>query len=371
MAESGRYCYRDVVPFCAMVAVECTNVGVNVLFKQATLKGFSYYAFIVYSFALSTLFLLLPLPFVFRWSRGLPPFNVSLILRIFLLGTIGFVAQLSGYKGLEYTSPTLFSALSNLIPAFTFILAVFFRMEKISPKSWSTQAKIVGSLVSILGALIVVLYKGPTLISASSSPHQSPHVDFLKDSSPQQNWVLGGFLIAIEFILVPIWYIVQTNVIKDYPAEIIVVFFYNLCGTLISAPVCLLLDESNLSGWIIKPDITLVAILYSGIFGSFLNNAVHTWVLRIKGPVYVAMFKPLSIVIAVAMGVMFLGDSLHLGSLIGATIISIGFYTVMWGKAAEEVDENISNPVLPTTENNVPLLQSYKSDLSEEKHSLI
>ncbi|RYR54694.1 hypothetical protein Ahy_A06g029998 [Arachis hypogaea] len=67
MAETGRYCYREVVPFCAMVAVECTNVGVNVLFKQATLKGFSYYAFIVYSFALSTLFLLLPLPFVFRW----------------------------------------------------------------------------------------------------------------------------------------------------------------------------------------------------------------------------------------------------------------------------------------------------------------
>ncbi|XP_020999081.1 WAT1-related protein At5g40240 [Arachis duranensis] len=127
MAESGRYCYREVVPFCAMVAVECTNVGVNVLFKQATLKGFSYYAFIVYSFALSTLFLFLPLPFVFQWSRGLPPFNVSLVLRIFLLGTIGFVAQLSGYKGLEYTSPTLFSALSNLIPAFTFILAVFFR----------------------------------------------------------------------------------------------------------------------------------------------------------------------------------------------------------------------------------------------------
>lgn len=44
-----------------------------------------------------------------------------------------------------------------------------------------------------------------------------------------------------------------------------------------------------------------------------MNNAVHTWVLRIKGPVYVAMFKPLSIVIAVALGVIFLGDTLYLG----------------------------------------------------------
>lgn len=36
-------------------------------------------------------------------------------------------AQLCGYKGLNYTSPTLASALSNLIPAFTFILAIIFR----------------------------------------------------------------------------------------------------------------------------------------------------------------------------------------------------------------------------------------------------
>lgn len=50
-----------------------------------------------------------------------------------------------------------------------------------------------------------------------------------------------------------------------------------------------------------------------GVFGSCLNNTVHTWALHLKGPVFVAMFKPLSIAIAVAMGAMFLGDALHLG----------------------------------------------------------
>ena len=44
-----------------------------------------------------------------------------------------------------------------------------------------------------------------------------------------------------------------------------------------------------------------------------MNNTVHAWALHLKGPVYVAMFKPLSIAIAVAMGVMVLGDTLHLG----------------------------------------------------------
>jgi len=116
---TGRYCYKEVLPFTAMVAIECSNVGVNILFKEATEKGLSYYAFIAYSYLISTLFLLLPLPFVFRWcsitsssfksilpcnsiifffiilflhlcrSRGLPHLNLNLIFRIFLLGVIG------------------------------------------------------------------------------------------------------------------------------------------------------------------------------------------------------------------------------------------------------------------------------------------
>lgn len=44
-----------------------------------------------------------------------------------------------------------------------------------------------------------------------------------------------------------------------------------------------------------------------------INNAVHTWALHLRGPVYVAMFKPLSIAIAAAMGVVILGDTLYLG----------------------------------------------------------
>jgi len=47
-----------------------------------------------------------------------------------------------------------------------------------------------------------------------------------------------------------------------------------------------------------------------------LSSAIYAWGIHLKGPVYVAMFKPLSIVIAVAMGVMFLGDTLYVGRLV-------------------------------------------------------
>ncbi|KAB1211733.1 hypothetical protein CJ030_MR6G023252 [Morella rubra] len=62
MAQS--YFYKDVLPFSAMVAAECTNVILNILFKAATLKGLSNYVFNAYSFAVSTL-VLLPAVFIF------------------------------------------------------------------------------------------------------------------------------------------------------------------------------------------------------------------------------------------------------------------------------------------------------------------
>jgi len=47
---------------------------------------------------------------------------------------------------------------------------------------------------------------------------------------------------------------------------------------------------------------------------------------------------------------------------IGATIISIGFYTVMWGKAKEElgVDCNAAKPESSCAQK-VPLLQGYNA----------
>lgn len=37
------------------------------------------------------------------------------------------LVQVFGYAGIDYSSPTLASAMGNLIPTFTFVLAVIFR----------------------------------------------------------------------------------------------------------------------------------------------------------------------------------------------------------------------------------------------------
>ncbi|GKE06804.1 WAT1-related protein [Tanacetum coccineum] len=121
--------------------------------------------------------------------------------------------------------------------------------------------------------------------------------------------------------------------------------------------------EPDSSAWKIKLDIVLVTILCAGAFGSCMNNSIHAWTLNLKGPLFVAMFKPLSIAIAVVMGVLFLGDNLYLGSVIGAAIISIGFYMAMWGKAREDIikDEviNLNSSLTPR----LPLLQYNDEDM--------
>ncbi|RDX65316.1 WAT1-related protein [Mucuna pruriens] len=374
-----RYFYKDLVPLVVLVANECNNTGLFTLFKEATLQGMSNYVFVAYAYTVAVL-VLLPVTFFYRRSRVVPPLSFSILSKIALLGVIGCSSQILGYAGISYSSPTLSSAISNLTPAFTFMLAesvlilltctflfCFFlsnyhhnlRKEKIVVRSRSTQAKIWGSIISISGAFIVTFYKGQSIIIADNSPSiQLPQSNDLL-ASVDRNWAIGGLLLTACNILLTVWFVFQDEILKEFPDELTMVFFYNLCAAIVASIVGLL-GEKNSSAWKIRLDISLISIVCTGTFNKFLSSAIYAWGIRLKGPVYVAMFKPLSIVIAVAMGVMFLGDTLHVGSIIGATIISIGFYTVMWGKATEQKEdeeEDVGSQESPITEN-VPLLQS-------------
>ncbi|KAL8136415.1 hypothetical protein V2J09_002416 [Rumex salicifolius] len=327
-----RFCCNELLPFTVMVAIECSNVVLNTIFKAASIKnGLTFYVFVTYSYSVAAL-VLLPYNFLFR-KIAIPSLSLRILGKFFVLSLVGSSCQITGYRGIEYSSPTLCSALSNLIPAFTFILAIIFRMERFNWRSFSFQAKIIGTIVSVSGALIVIFYKGPAIILYMQ---KSPSTLQSSLDSLHSNWVLGGILLVSSHLLSAIWYIIMTDIIKEFPAKLVVVFFNCFFGAMICGTVGFVF-ESNPSAWLLKLDLSLAAVLYSGLLGSFLSNSVHVWAIHLKGPVYVAMFKPLSIAIAAAMGVMFLGDTLYLGSIIGAIVISLGFYGVMWGKTTEEM----------------------------------
>ncbi|KAL7582127.1 WAT1-related protein At4g15540 isoform X1 [Lactuca sativa] len=323
--ERGSFFYKDVLPFAAMVLVELMVVSGNTLYKSASANGINSYVFTFYVFFIGFIFIL-PLPFILhrRTSVPVPPINFSIVGKIFMLSVLMYLSQIFGYIGLKYSSPTLSSIMSNLSPAFTFILAFFFRMESIDFRSYTSQAKIIGTIVSISGAIIATVYSGPSVLSNPISI----------------NWIVGGILLASQYFLLAFALVAQAKIMKEYPVDVMVVFVFGISGLFVAGVAGLVMAQ-DLDAWKLQPNLLLVTILYMGFSSGFLNVVIQIWTLRLKGPVYVAMFKPLTIVIAIVMGVLFLGDLLHLGSVMGGIIITVGFYGVVWGKAKEESPSSI------------------------------
>ena len=86
-------------------------------------------------------------------------------------------------------------------------MGISIRMEVPALRSSITQAKIMGTLVSISGALMVVFYKGPTIMSvASQEPPLSHHFPL---GSSQTKRIIDNLLLATQYLLTSIWYIVH------------------------------------------------------------------------------------------------------------------------------------------------------------------
>ncbi|XP_056857253.1 WAT1-related protein At3g28100-like [Raphanus sativus] len=302
---------REAVFLTAMLASETGIVGMNTLFKAATSKGLNSYAFLGYSYLLASL-LLLPSHFFSNRSRSLPPLSFSILSKIGLLGLLGSMYVITGYIGVKYSNPTLASAISNITPALTFILAIIFRMEKVNLKERSSVAKVMGTILSLVGALVVVLYHGPRVFVASSPPYLNFRPLSPSLSSSNSDWIIGGCLLTIKDIFVSISFILQAHIMTEYPAAFTVSFFYSLCVSILTSLTGLVVEKNNPSIWIIRFDITLTSIVTMGIFTP-VYYVIHSWTVRYKGPLYLAIFKPLSILIAVVMSAIFLGDSLYLG----------------------------------------------------------
>ncbi|XP_060669267.1 WAT1-related protein At5g40210 isoform X2 [Ziziphus jujuba] len=131
-------------------------------------------------------------------------------------------------------------------------------------------------------------------------------------------------------------------------------FFVSMEISLVSL---IIIKDPN--AWRLQFDVTLVAVLFSGI-GNAFRGGVITWCLKRKGPSYVSIFKPLALVIADVVDVTFLGEGLYFGSLVGGVVIVAGFYAVMWGKAKEEKSLKNTDKVecLDSSDESSPLLQN-------------
>lgn len=69
--------------------------------------------------------------------------------------------------------------------------------------------------------------------------------------------------------------------------------------------------------------------------GSGLMGILISWCLAMRGPLFVAIFSPLMLVLVAIAGSLLLAEKLYLGSILGALLIICGLYFVLWGKSQE------------------------------------
>lgn len=85
------------------------------------------------------------------------------------------------------------------------------RMEKLDIRCWSSQAKSIGTIITVTGAFVVTLYKGPILLSDKTSGHPI-HLNLLLSMSKQSKWIFGGLFLALGYLFMATWSVLQVMI---------------------------------------------------------------------------------------------------------------------------------------------------------------
>ncbi|XP_058089590.1 WAT1-related protein At1g21890-like [Magnolia sinica] len=324
--------FRKLKPYLAMISLQFGYAGLHIVTVLCLKGGMNHYVLVVYRHAVATAVIA---PFAFLLERKVrPKMTISTFLKIMLLGLLEpVIDQNLYYVGLTYTSATFASALFNILPAITFIMAIICRLEKVKIKELSSQAKVAGTVLTVAGAMVMTVYKGPilNLLGLRHVHHETASM------GADQNWLKGTFMIIGSCTGWSAFFIVQSFTLKAYPAELSLTALICVMGMVQGAAVALVM-ERGAAVWSIGWDTRLLGPVYSGIVCSGIAYYVQGIVMKERGPVFVTAFNPLCMVIVAVLGSLILSEELRLGRVIGAIIIVIGLYSVVWGKSKDPLE---------------------------------
>lgn len=316
----------------AMVFIQFLYAGMALLSKAALNEGMSYLVFVVYRQAMATL-ALAPFACILE-RRKASPLSFIVFCKIFLLSLCGLTLSMDlYYMALRHTSATFACASVNIIPGITFVVAILLRIETINVWRIYGQCKILGVVLCVTGAVVLSLYQGPPL----NLPHWHTQVAPPPGGSAMKEKISvlkGPLLMFASFISWSFWFVMQAEMLKAYPAKLLLTTLQCLLSTIQSGVVAVALDR-DLNSWKLGWNLQLVSVVYCGVFIGGVSYWLQIWCIEKKGPVYVAMFSPLSVIITAILAALLWAELLYFGSVLGGTLILVGLYCVIWGKSKE------------------------------------
>ncbi|PKI48348.1 WAT1-related protein At3g18200 [Punica granatum] len=333
----------------ALLTLQFCFAGFHIVSRLALNIGVSKVVYPVYRNIIALL-LLSPAAY-FLEKKDRPPLTFSLVVQFFLLALLGITANQGFYLlGLYYASPTFASAMQNSVPAITFLMASALGLEHVHIARRDGLPKVVGTIASVGGATVITLFKGP-LLHQTWTQGNTVRIGDNVTATKTQNWSWGCIYLVGHCMSWAGWMVLQAPVLKKYPAKLTLTSFTCFFG-LLQFLVIAAFVETDFENWKIQSGEELFTILYAGVVSSGFVIYLQTWCIHKGGPVFVAAFQPVQTVLVAAMATLIFGDQLYSGRIIGAILIMIGLYAVMWGKSNEkrlgdqEKEENLTKPLL-------------------------
>ncbi|KAL6619834.1 hypothetical protein ACP70R_034973 [Stipagrostis hirtigluma subsp. patula] len=347
------------------IIIQLIYTGMYVVSKAAFNLGMNTYVFIFYRQAAATV-LLLPLAIVLE-RRNAPPMSFRLFLKLFVYALLGNTVSMNLYNiSLKYTSATVASATSNSVPVITFFLAVLLRLEVVRLRSPSGMAKAAGVALCLAGVMTIALYMGPPMSPVNhhrafgGSPSGSGHHE--TSSSSKGTWIKGTFLMLLSNTTWSLWIVLQASLLKEYPNKLLATLMQCLLSTAQSFLLAVAV-ERDLAAWKLRLDVGLLAVAYSGLVVTGVSFYLQAWCIEKRGPVFLAMSNPLGLLLTIFCSSFFLGEIVHLGSLLGGALLVGGLYSVLWGKSK---DHPPSDPPLPDHQHHQALKNRTNSISNED-----
>ncbi|KAL8217029.1 hypothetical protein R6Q57_023866 [Mikania cordata] len=320
-------------PFFAVIFIQFGFAGMDILSKAALNEGVNNYVFVVYRHVVATIVMA---PFAIVFDRKIrPKMTRSVFIKIMFLALLEpVIDQNLFFMGMKATTATFTAAMCNILPAITFVMACILRLEKLKLKSVRSQAKVIGTITTIAGAMVMTMLKGP-IIELFWTKGRTHHV-VATNGVDLRHSLKGAIMIAVGCFSWSGFMVLQAITLKSYPAELSLTVWICLMGAIEGALAALIMERGNTAIWAIKWDTSLIAILYTGIICSGLAFYIQGLVMKTRGPVFVTAFSPLSMVIVAVMGSIILAEQMYFGRVLGAIVIVAGLYLVVWGKSKDQ-----------------------------------